>query len=307
MLQKVTLWLDCDPGLDDTFALIYAAHDESVNLLGVSTSPGNTTLSNTTRNALDVLYNIGRSEIPVFTGSNLLIKGELKLAEHMHGSNGLGGVQLPKSPVEAVRENAFEKIYERIMGHEGKITWANTGSLTNLCLLLLVHPQLREKIGQIVLMGGALGKGNITPAAEFNVFFDPNAYDQVLHLKGDIPLVMIPLEVTHENMATQDVFERLEKSVEIPFAKALLNMLEQYKSMYFNAYKFPFPPIHDPCVIHYILHPEEFEAKPVPHFLRRPSSKWTPTRAPTAGPTASSVTPTTPKKSSRAVTWWRCT
>lgn len=93
--------MDCDPGLDDTFALIYAAHDPGVHLLGVSTSPGNTNLENTTQNALNVLYNIGRSDVPVFTGSNQLIKGVMNLAEHVHGSNGLGGVKLPISPKKA--------------------------------------------------------------------------------------------------------------------------------------------------------------------------------------------------------------
>lgn len=121
----------------------------------------------------------------------------MKLAEHMHGSNGLGGVVIPTSPVEANRVNSFEKIYHRINNHEGQVVWANTGSLTNLCILMLSFPEVKTKISQIVIMGGAIGKGNITPAAEFNIYFDPSAYDQVLHIKGNIPLVMIPLEVTH--------------------------------------------------------------------------------------------------------------
>lgn len=126
---------------------------------------------------------------------------------------------------------------------------------------MLAFPAVKSKIKQIVMMGGAIGKGNITAAAEFNVYFDPHAFDEVLRLKGEIPLVMIPLEVTHENMATQDVFDHFSTHQNIPFAKAVLNMLEQYKIMYYNAYKFPFPPIHDPCTIFYILHPEEFETE----------------------------------------------
>ena len=196
--------------------------------------------------------------MPVFAGSNSLIKGEMKLAEHMHGSNGLGGVLLPKSSEKAVTERSFEKIFQRIMDHPGKIIWTNTGSMTNLCILLLTYPELKQKIVKIVMMGGAIGKGNISPAAEFNVFFDPHAFDEVLRLKGDIPLVMIPLEVTHENMATQSVLDHFKRNEAIPFAKAVHNMLEQFKIMYFNNYKFPFPPIHDPCTIFYILHPEEF-------------------------------------------------
>ena len=112
-------------------------------------------------------------------------------------------------------------------------------------------------------MGGALGKGNITPAAEFNIYFDPNACEEVLRLKGSIPFVMIPLEVTHQNLAKQDVFDHFNKKEHIPFAKACHNMLQQYQIMYFNAYKMEYPPIHDPCTIYYILHPDEFETKKV--------------------------------------------
>lgn len=169
------MWLDCDPGLDDTFAIIYAAQHPQLHLLGVSTSPGNTSLENTTRNALDVLYNVGRSDVPVFVGSNQLLKGEMTLAEHMHGSNGLGGVQLPPSPAQPIRDSAFQHIFERLQAHPGPVVWCNTGSFTNLCILLLTYPQLRTKIEKIVAMGGAVGKGNITPAAEFNVYFDAHA------------------------------------------------------------------------------------------------------------------------------------
>jgi inosine-uridine nucleoside N-ribohydrolase len=105
------------------------------------------------------------------------------------------------------------------------------------------------------MMGGAIGKGNITPAAEFNIYFDPHAFDEVLKLKGNIPLVMIPLEVTHENVATQKVFDYFKKNDQIPFARAIYNMLEHFKIMYYDNYKISFPPIHDPCTIFYILHP----------------------------------------------------
>lgn len=141
----------------------------------MSTSPGNTSLKNTTRNALDVLYNIGRSDIPVFAGSNQILKGEMVLAEHMHGGNGLGGVNLPQSPKTATTEHSFEHIYRRIKEHQGKVIWANTGSLTNFTIMLLAYPDILERIEKVVIMGGAVGKGNITPAAEFNIFFDAHA------------------------------------------------------------------------------------------------------------------------------------
>lgn len=158
-------------------------------------------------------------------GSNILIKGEMKLAEHMHGSNGLGGVKLPTSPKQAISENSFYQIYQRIKANPTNITWLNTGSFTNLCILLLSYPDLIGKFDKIIIMGGAIGKGNISPAAEFNIFFDPHAFEEVLRLKKNVPLVMIPLEVTHQNMATQAVMDHFKANSSIPFSQAIYNML----------------------------------------------------------------------------------
>lgn len=97
MSDKIDIWLDCDPGLDDILAIIYAAHSDRINLVGLSTSPGNTSLKNTTKNALDMLYHIGRKDVKVYAGSNNLINGEMKYGEHVHGENGLGGVYLKES------------------------------------------------------------------------------------------------------------------------------------------------------------------------------------------------------------------
>ena len=105
------------------------------------------------------------------------------------------------------------------------------------------------------MMGGAVEKGNITPAAEFNIFFDPHAFEEVLRMKGEIPLVMIPLEVTHQNMALQPVFDHLKAKEHIPFSKALHTMLSHFQQMYKNHYGIEFPPIHDPLTIFYLLYP----------------------------------------------------
>ena len=136
----------------------------------------------------------------------------------MHGSNGLGGVQLPKSPKSAISEHNFQNIYTRITENPSPVVWANTGSLTNLCILLLTYPDVKSKIEKIVIMGGAVGKGNISPAAEFNIFFDPHALDNVLRLKENIPFYMIPLEVTHQNLATQEILDHFRSKKDIPFA-----------------------------------------------------------------------------------------
>ena len=163
--KPVPVWLDCDPGLDDTFAIIYAGMHKGINLVGVSTSPGNTNLDNTTQNALNVLYNIGREDVEVVRGSNQILKGKMNLAEHVHGSNGLGGVELPVSPKLPLCAKNFTKIMEKLEALEEPVVWCNTGSLTNLCILMLTFPDVKQKISKIVMMGGAVEKGNITPAA----------------------------------------------------------------------------------------------------------------------------------------------
>lgn len=109
--NKINVWLDCDPGLDDILAIIYAAHCDRIDLIGVSTSPGNSSLENTTRNALDMLYHIGRPDVQVYMGSNQLINGDMKLGDHVHGENGLGGVHLKQSPRQAITEHGLQKIY----------------------------------------------------------------------------------------------------------------------------------------------------------------------------------------------------
>jgi inosine-uridine nucleoside N-ribohydrolase len=200
--------------------------------------------------------------VEVFVGSDQLINGTMRLGEDVHGENGLGGVQLKKSPRPAISENGLQRTYEKIMQQDGQVIWANTGSLTNICILLLAYPQLKTKLKEIVIMGGAIGKGNITPAAEFNIFFDPFALKNVLKYKGDIPLVMIPLETTHMNIAGQDVYDHFKGYSAHPFGLGLYNTMLCYQDFYINVNRIPFPPYHDPLTIFYILHPEEFEVRP---------------------------------------------
>lgn len=189
-------------------------------------------------------------------GSNQLIKGEMSLGTHIHGHDGLGGVEIPKSPESAITDKGFEFIHKIIMAQPGQITWANTGSLTNLCLILRQFPDLLTKFKQIVIMGGSTGRGNRTPAAEFNIYFDPCAFDEVLKLKKNVPLVMVPLDTTNDVLCKDDVFDFLDSRKEIPLAHALYSMLRAYQQMYKRIYdELDYPIVHDPTVIYYILYP----------------------------------------------------
>lgn len=231
-------------------AIILAACDPRINLLGVSTSPGNSTLDNTTRNALDILYNIGKNDVPVIMGSPKPFSQTIVYGSHMHGGNGLGGLEIPHTSKKAITEDRFSAIYKLIMKAEGKVCFVNTGSLTNLAILLASHPDLKDKLQEISIMGGAIGEGNITPAAEFNIFFDSVAAQECLSY--GIPFTMVPLEVTHQVRANQKVMDKLaEHKSEV--GKTLLQLLQVYQQNYFNTYKFQFAPIHDPVAVFYLL------------------------------------------------------
>ena len=130
--------------------------------------------------------------------------GELETAEHIHGENGLDGTVLEKSPNKAITNERYLQIYNRIIAAEGKVNYVNVGGMTNLATLLLAFPELKEKIERIVLMAGAITKGNMTPAAEFNVLVDPLAASMVFN--AGVPVVMVPLELTHTALITDDVF-----------------------------------------------------------------------------------------------------
>lgn len=156
---KLQVWLDCDPGLDDIFAIILVAQDPRINLLGVSTSPGNSCIENTTANALNVLHTIGREDVTVVMGASNPFSKQMTYAGHMHGNDGLGGKGkvIPQSTKQAITEERFSEIYKRIKKAEGKVTFINTGSLTNLAILLASHPDLKDKLQEVCIMGGAIG------------------------------------------------------------------------------------------------------------------------------------------------------
>jgi inosine-uridine nucleoside N-ribohydrolase len=144
--NKLQVWLDCDPGLDDIMAIILTAWDERISLIGVSTSPGNSSLGNTSRNACDVLHSIGRGDVEVVMGSPKPFCSSGIYSDNIHGENGIGGLELPPAPRKPISEDRFSEIYKRIMRVTGKVCFINTGSLTNLAILLASHPDLKEKL-----------------------------------------------------------------------------------------------------------------------------------------------------------------
>ena len=159
--------IDCDPGHDDAIAILLALASPEVDLLGVTTVAGNQTLEKTTANALRVLEFAGRGDIPVAAGADRPLVREPYVAEYVHGESGLDGPDLPPPQGSPVGQHAVDFLAERV----ADATLFAVGPLTNVALLLALHPEARPE--RIVVMGGAIAEGNVTPAAEFNVWADP--------------------------------------------------------------------------------------------------------------------------------------
>src|SRR5919201_2951142 len=171
--MPIPIIMDCDPGHDDAMALLLALASPELELVAVTTVAGNQTLEKTTANAIRVLDFAGRADIPVGAGADRPLVRDPFVAAYVHGETGLDGPDLPPPQRAPVDEHAVELLAEAIRERDGAVTLVPTGPLTNVALLLALHPDARPE--RIVLMGGAVGEGNVTPAAEFNIWADPEA------------------------------------------------------------------------------------------------------------------------------------
>src|SRR2546423_8159208 len=196
--------IDCDPGHDDAIAILLALASPEVELRGISTVAGNQTLDKTTRNALKVLELAGRTDIPVVAGADGPLRRELRTAANVHGESGLDGPDLPEPTTKPVEAEAADFLAELI---EPGVVLVPTGPLTNVALLLVRHPDVKERLERIVWMGGAMAEGNVTPAAEFNAFVDPEAAAAVF--ASGIAVTMIGLDVTHKALFDSGHADRL--------------------------------------------------------------------------------------------------
>jgi inosine-uridine nucleoside N-ribohydrolase len=199
--------LDCDPGHDDAIALMLALGSSEVELLGVTTVAGNQTLAKTTANAIRVLDHLGRVETPVAAGAQRPLVREGYFVGHVHGESGLDGSELPPPAREPESEHAIDWIAKTLAAESGPVTLVPTGPLTNVALFIARYPELAQRLERIVLMGGAIGEGNVTPAAEFNIWADPEAAQRVF--SSGLDLTMVGLDVTQKALMTQAHVDRL--------------------------------------------------------------------------------------------------
>jgi len=248
--------LDCDPGHDDAIALVLALASPELEVKAVTSSAGNQTPDKTLRNVLRMLTLLKRSDIPVAGGAGKPLMRDLIIADNVHGETGLDGPALPEPGFAPQNCTAVELMAKVLRESPEPVTLVATGPQTNVALLLNSHPELHAKIARIVIMGGAMGLGNWTPAAEFNIYVDPEAAEIVF--QSGIPVVMAGLDVTHRAQIMADDIERF-RAINNPVARTVAELLDFFME-YHKTEKWGFQgaPLHDPCTIAWLLKPEIF-------------------------------------------------
>jgi inosine-uridine nucleoside N-ribohydrolase len=244
----VPILIDCDPGHDDAIAILLALASPEVEVRGVTTVAGNQTLDKTTRNALKILELAGRTDIPVAAGADRPLTRTLRTAAHVHGESGLDGPDLPEPSARPVDVDAADLLAELI---EPGVVLVPTGPLTNVALLLQRHPDVRDRLDRIVWMGGAIAEGNVTPAAEFNAFVDPEAAAAVFG--SGIDVTMIGLDVTHQALFTPAHAERLRGTGAA--GRVVAELADFFLEFHRRLYRFDGAPIHDAVAVAHVIDP----------------------------------------------------
>lgn len=258
MARKIII--DTDPGQDDAVAILLALASPELEVLGITAVAGNVPLHLTQKNVRIVCEMAGRPDIRVFAGCDAPLSRKLVTAEHVHGKTGLDGPQMAEPTMPLQPDHAVDFIIQTLRdAPTGTVTLCPLGPLTNIATAFKKAPDIIEKVQEIVLMGGAYFQvGNITPAAEFNIYVDPEAAAQVF--AAGVPLVVMPLDVTHKALTTQsrvDAFRALNTRVGDMVA-AWTNFFERFDK---EKYGSEGAPLHDPCVIAYLLQPDLFSGR----------------------------------------------
>ncbi len=240
--------IDTDPGTDDAVAILLALASPELEVLGLTAVAGNVPLSLTARNARKVCELAGRPDLAVFAGCARPLLRPLVTAEAFHGETGLGSAVLPEPEMPLQAAHGVDWLVDTLMGAgDEEITLCPLGPLTNVAMAIVKEPRIRVKIREIVLMGGSFAAGgNVTPAAEFNIHVDPHAA-QVVFTSG-VKLTMMPLDVTHKARMTGQRIDAVG-ALGTPVGNAAVAMMA------------PGDPLHDPCVIAYLLRPELFTGR----------------------------------------------
>ena len=253
--------IDTDPGQDDALALLLAlASPEDLDVLGVVAVAGNVPLHHTLNNARKIIELSGRTDVPVFAGSDAPIRRTLETAEHVHGATGLDGPDLPPPTMKVEAQSGIDFIIDTFRQYEAQtVTLVTLGPLTDVARAFQKAPDIVSRVKEIVMMLGAFQDlGNVTPTAEFNAYVDPEAVDIVF--KSGAPLVMLPLDATHKVISTQKrigVLKAMNNRTG-PQAAIMLKASEAFDITKFGG---DGAPLHDPCTVAYLIDPNLFSGK----------------------------------------------
>ncbi len=250
---RIPVLIDCDPGHDDALAIALALARPELDVLGITTVGGNAALPDTTRNAQRVLALLGRADVPVAAGAPAPLLRPLERAPEVHGTSGLEGADLPEPAVPVRAEGAVAFLRGVIEGATNPVTLIPTGPLTNIATLLLTAPHLADRIGQVCLMGGAVAAGNWTPAAEFNIWVDPEAARIVF--RSGLPITMVGLDATHQALMLPADVERLE-ALGTRAATVFADLLRYFARFHRERYGWDGAAIHDAVAVARVAVPD---------------------------------------------------
>ena len=260
MTKPLPIIIDTDPGQDDAVAILLALASPEFEVLGITAVAGNVPLALTEINARKICELAGRPEIKVFAGAVRPLLRPLVTAEYVHGQTGLDGPVWPDPKMPLQKQHAVDFIVDTLMAHEaGTITLCVLGPMTNIALALIREPRIASRIKRIVAMGGGFFEGgNTTPAAEFNIYVDPHAAQIVL--RSGVPVVILPLDVTHKALTTAKRIERF-RAMGTRAGDASVALLEFFERFDEEKYGSDGGPLHDPNVIAYLLKSELYRGR----------------------------------------------
>jgi len=249
--QRQPIVLDCDPGHDDALAILLAAATPSLELVAITTVAGNQSLDKTTLNARRMCTVAGITNVPISAGCAEPLARSRIASPEIHGESGLDGPAFGTPTVPLDPRHAVEVILEAAQAHQDLVLVA-TGPLTNVATAMARDVGLPARLRRVVLMGGAIGLGNVTPAAEFNIAADPEAARAVF--ESGVPITMVPLETTHHALATPQVIERIS-ALDFPLASICVELLTFFAATYLRFFGFAAPAVHDPCALAWLIDP----------------------------------------------------
>ena len=256
--KQIPIWIDCDTGTDDTVAIMLAHALPELQIVGLSAVAGNSLLCNTFPNTRRVVHLLG-ADYPVYPGAERPLVREPHVAGAFHGENGLGNVQLPLPDTAPEQTPAWDALYAAAKRMPGELRLVATGPLTNVAIALTKYPDLHGLLHSIALMGGAAVGGNVTPAAEFNILVDPEAAKIVF--ESGVPIIMAGLDVTEKALIMPEDFERI-RALGNPVSDIVAKWLEFFY-IFHKSIGYEGAPMHDPCAVMVLIHPEVFTMKPM--------------------------------------------